>query len=310
MESNLISVIINCYNGELYLREAIDSVINQTYSNWELIFWDNCSTDNSAEILLSYKDPRIKYYLSDKNVPLGQARNQAIEKATGGYIGFLDADDIWAPNKLEVQMQKMLSDTDVGLVHSNYLNFWEGGNVVANTKQLDGEESFQYLLTQYKIGMSAALVSKSVMKTFDIKFDKTLLLIEDFDFFLLIAYHAKVLYCKEVLMEYRMHPNSLTNTSKKWSKEFYYLVNKLKSFLTTDELNRYAKEIKWIEIRAINADIIEKLDSNHRIEALKSILQNLHKSPKLLFPIVGVIFGYKNYNNIIGFVRKRNYKLQ
>jgi glycosyltransferase involved in cell wall biosynthesis len=309
MDSAFVSVIINCYNGEEYLKETLESVINQTYRNWEIIFWDNCSTDSSSDILFLYNDSRIKYFKGSRNVPLGEARNLAIEKSQGKYIGFLDTDDIWEINKLELQVQKMESNPEVGVVHSNYINFWEGGYLLANNKSIESVESFQYLLTQYKIGMSAALIRKSVLEKYNIQFDKTLLLIEDFDFFLLIAYHSKVLYCKENLMRYRMHPNSLTNTSiKSWSKELNYLIYKLSSFLGNDELNKYSKELKWIKIRATNASIIECLSRSDRLEALKIILLNVYRSYKLLFPVIGVIFGFKNYTKTLQFIRKRNYR--
>ena len=96
MENNkpLVSIIMNCYNGEQYLKEAIDSIYAQTYNNWEVIFIDNCSTDNSAEIAKSYEDERIKYHKVRKNIPLYAARNIAINKCNGEYIGFLDCDDI------------------------------------------------------------------------------------------------------------------------------------------------------------------------------------------------------------------------
>ena len=116
LEQNpLVSIIMNCHNSEQYLREAIESVINQTYSNWELIFWDNKSTDESPLIVQSYKDPRINYYSAISYTPLGQARNLAIEKSKGQYIAFLDDDDIWLPEKLQVQI-KIMKDQEYDMV--------------------------------------------------------------------------------------------------------------------------------------------------------------------------------------------------
>ena len=94
----LVSVIMNCYNSDTYLGEAIDSVISQTYKNWEIIFWDNQSTDKSAEIVKSYDDERIKYFYAPSFTSLYEARNYAIEKANGEYIAFLDCDDKWYKN--------------------------------------------------------------------------------------------------------------------------------------------------------------------------------------------------------------------
>ena len=82
--------------------------LNQTYSNWELIFWDNASTDKSEEIFKSYKNPRFKYFRSKENVSLGQARNWAVNECKGEYIAFLDVDDEWFPEKTTIQVNAML----------------------------------------------------------------------------------------------------------------------------------------------------------------------------------------------------------
>ena len=100
----LVSVIMNCFNGELFLRDSIESVINQTYENWELIFWDNRSKDKSAEIFKSYKDKRLKYFYADEHVTLYKARNLAIDQSKGDFISFIDTDDLWNKNKLELQI--------------------------------------------------------------------------------------------------------------------------------------------------------------------------------------------------------------
>ena len=97
MNSNLplVSIIVNCHNGQEYLYECLKSITKQTYENWELIFWDNHSSDLSSKILKSFKDKRIKYFKSNKFTSLCLARNLAIKKAGGKYITFLDTDDIW-----------------------------------------------------------------------------------------------------------------------------------------------------------------------------------------------------------------------
>ena len=91
----LVSIIVNCFNGELFLKDCISSIINQTYKNWEIIFWDNLSTDKSKEILKSFPDKRIKYFCTEKFTTLYEARNLAINKSSGDYIAFLDTDDWW-----------------------------------------------------------------------------------------------------------------------------------------------------------------------------------------------------------------------
>ena len=85
-----ISIIVNCFNGEKYLKQTVDSILEQEYENWELIFWDNKSTDNSSKIFKKYNDVRIKYFLAYNHTSLYMARNLATEKATGDFLaGFL-----------------------------------------------------------------------------------------------------------------------------------------------------------------------------------------------------------------------------
>ena len=96
----LVSVIINCRNGEKYLKKCITSVIKQKYKNWEIIFFDNDSKDKSKNILNLYKNRRIRYFKSNKLLKLYHARNIAISKAKGSYITFLDVDDWWLKKNL------------------------------------------------------------------------------------------------------------------------------------------------------------------------------------------------------------------
>ena len=112
-----VSVIMNCYNCSKYLKEAIDSVYAQTYQDWEIVFWDNASSDNSAEIAKRYNN-KLKYFHAEITIPLGQARNRAIEKAKGKYIAFLDCDDVWLPEKLEKQVKVFCKNPKAMLVLS------------------------------------------------------------------------------------------------------------------------------------------------------------------------------------------------
>ncbi|MEJ2405866.1 MAG: glycosyltransferase family 2 protein, partial [Candidatus Thiodiazotropha sp.] len=126
--SPLVSIVMNCYNGERFLREAIDSVYEQGFQDWEIIFWDNASTDSSAEIAQSY-DERVKYFLADETAPLGEARNHALKQASGKYIAFLDCDDLYLPEKLEKQVALMESG-DYALSYGSAIMIDEHGAVI------------------------------------------------------------------------------------------------------------------------------------------------------------------------------------
>ena len=127
----LISIVMNCFNGEKYLSDSLESIQKQTYKNWELIFWDNLSNDKSKKIFESFEDKRFKYYSAIEHTTLTKARNLALSKCKGDFIAFLDVDDWWSLNKLELQL-KLFEDPSVQLVYGNFLvnNF----NVVRDWK--------------------------------------------------------------------------------------------------------------------------------------------------------------------------------
>lgn len=107
---DLVSIITPIYNCENLLPQTLDCVLNQTYKNWEMILVDDCSIDNSASIIKKYakKDSRIKYFKLEHNSGAAMARNKALEKSKGRFIAYLDADDLWKPEKLEKQISFML----------------------------------------------------------------------------------------------------------------------------------------------------------------------------------------------------------
>ena len=110
---------MNCFNGEKYLKESLTSIINQSYTNWELIFWDNKSTDQSSQIIKKTIDNRINYYYSDNFEKLYKARNLALEKASGDFICFLDTDDFYDKDFIKKHLDKILK-SDCDIVYSKY----------------------------------------------------------------------------------------------------------------------------------------------------------------------------------------------
>jgi glycosyltransferase involved in cell wall biosynthesis len=109
---------MNCYNGARYLHAALESVLAQTFTDWEIVFWDNRSTDESAAIFKSFDDPRFRYLLAPEHAILGQAKRLAIEQARGKWLAFLDWDDLWLPDKLERQVAIIAEEgAELGLVY-------------------------------------------------------------------------------------------------------------------------------------------------------------------------------------------------
>ena len=118
---------MNCYNGEKYLSDSLKSVIKQKHKNWELIFWDNRSTDNSKKIFESFQDPRFKYHYSDRHTTLYEAKNLACKKSSGEFIAFLDCDDRWYENFLSAR-EFFFQDEKYDFSYSNCHLYFEKSN--------------------------------------------------------------------------------------------------------------------------------------------------------------------------------------
>ncbi|MGB7067962.1 MAG: glycosyltransferase family 2 protein [Pyrinomonadaceae bacterium] len=140
MDTPLVSVIIPNYNYGRYLAEAVESALNQTFPPHEVIVVDDGSTDNSLEVLAEY-DGRIKV-ISQNNQGVGAARNAGARMATGNLLAFLDADDYWAPEKLEKQVSKFSEDPDMGLVHCGLACVDENGDRTSERDIVDGEQGW------------------------------------------------------------------------------------------------------------------------------------------------------------------------
>lgn len=225
----MVSVIMNCLNSEKYLREAIDSVYAQTYKDWEIIFWDNGSRDNSPKIAKSY-DSRLKYFRSENTVLLGEARNYAIEKAEGKYLAFLDCDDIWLPEKLEKQIGLLEKDQCILLVYSNYfwLNAKKARKLVLKGPQPTGYV-FERFLYNYPVGMLTAIIRRGALDGLPGGlFDKNLNLGEEYDIFMRLAYKHKFGYIDEPLALYRIHQDMCSvKYRSKYPDETKYVLDKL-----------------------------------------------------------------------------------
>jgi glycosyltransferase involved in cell wall biosynthesis len=212
----LVSVIINVYNGAATLSKAMDSVLAQGLDDWELIVWDDCSTDGSADIVARYSDKRIRYFRCEKLVPLGQARQRAIELARGEWIAFLDQDDIWLPHKLERQMAAVGQANDAALVYGRTVRFYPSG------RGRDYDQAHEYTLLPEGdifaelftngcfIAMSSAMFRRSAIREIS-GIPETITIIPDYFLYTTIARRFQVAAVQEVVCRYRMHAD---NTSR------------------------------------------------------------------------------------------------
>jgi glycosyltransferase involved in cell wall biosynthesis len=205
----LVSVIMNCYNGEKYLRQAIESVFAQTYTNWEIIFWDNQSTDGSAEIVRSFESPRLKYFYAPKHTSLYEARNYAIEKASGDFLAFLDVDDWWLWTKLEKQIP-LFSDPQVGFVCGIYWidNERKNKRRRSHNRPVPTGWVLNELLKSYFVGMPTLVVRRAALASLDHPCDPRYHVIGDFDLVVRLAMTWKLDCVQEPIACYRIHDNN------------------------------------------------------------------------------------------------------
>lgn len=227
----LVSVIMNCKNSGKYLREAIDSIYAQTYQKWEIIFWDNASTDDSAAIAKSY-DGRLRYFKDDDNMKLGRARNLAMAQARGKYLAFLDCDDKWLPQKLEREVALLEKRDDIDFIYSNYFRMImpDGNNLILGLKGKQAEgDVFGRFLRYYPVNMQTVMLRMSVVNSLAEKFDNTLSLSEEFDLFMRMLFRSKALYIDEPLAVYRIHSGmSSLKMLDKYPVELQYIMDKFK----------------------------------------------------------------------------------
>ena len=156
----MISIIMNSHNGEKFIERSIRSILNQTYKNWELIFWDNKSNDNSLKIINQFNDDRIKYFYSKNYDKLYKARNLALKKAKGEFIAFLDVDDTWEKNKLQVQSDDIIKNkADI-----SFSNYWElkKNKKKIFKKSLTAKNINNQILNNYPIGILTVLIKSDV----------------------------------------------------------------------------------------------------------------------------------------------------
>ena len=213
----LVSIIMNCYNGETFLHESIKSVLSQTYKNWELIFWDNRSEDKSAEIFKGYNDKRLKYYYAPQHTLLSEARNEAVKRSSGEFIAFLDTDDFWEKDKLELQLP-LFKDSKVGVVYGNLFIVNEKLNVKKIFLKRKKPRGFilDDLLKNYCTLLVTLVVRKSFLDNCQPAFNNLFHIAGDFDLMIRMSVKYKFDCVEKPIASYRVHEKneSLLNRSR------------------------------------------------------------------------------------------------
>ena len=213
MVNHLVTIITPSYNSENFIKDTIDSVISQTYQNWEMIIVDDRSNDHSAKYIknLIKNDTRIKLIALDKNVGAAEARNKALEVANGRYIAFLDSDDIWLPEKLEKQLDFMKKN-DHAFTFTSYVPVSENGTEEYSIVSVPLEIDYSGYCKNTIIGCLTVMIDKEKTGNFRMPNIKSS---HDMALWLLIMKRGFKAYgLNEVLAKYRLV--STSNTSKKY----------------------------------------------------------------------------------------------
>ena len=223
-----VSVIMNCYNGDKYLREAIDSVYAQSYEDWEIIIFDNGSIDNTAKIANSY-DSKLKYHYYEKKVTLAEARQMAFDYSKGEWLAILDQDDLWYPEKLMTQINAIKNSAYI-LCYTGIQDIEANGKIIRECfPKYKSGDMLENQLFQWEINNVTALIRKDAMQKYNIFFEKNITSGEAYNLYMRLMAKGQVCTIPTILGAWRIYPGTGTErTIKNWSKERLFTLNQIK----------------------------------------------------------------------------------
>jgi len=222
MNSNpLVSIIMPAYNTQEYIKEAIESVINQTYTNWELLIVDDLSTDVTVEIVnkMLHNDGRIKLINRQKNSGRPSiAKNSALPYTKGKYIAFLDSDDAWLEKKLEIQIAFMQKNQNYVLTYTGgYLIDHKGVIFNSFLPKYSNGKNLKNMLTRYEINNQSVVIKSDELFTTVENFNEEIIIGEDYNMFMHILAKYEIGSINQHLIKYRIHNKGITKSSKRVS---------------------------------------------------------------------------------------------
>lgn len=209
---DLISIVLPVYNGEKFLRESIESVLAQTYKNWELLILDDCSTDHTSDIAIEYtqKDSRIKYYRNESNLRLPRNLNRGFSLAKGDYLTWTSDDNRYRPNALEIMHSALKKNENVDFVFSSFRIMDAEGNDVE--MYIVSEKDIKKIIGFNVVG-ACFLYKREVYETIG-NYDPEMILVEDYDYWQRVFMKFKAIAISDVLYDYRRHEGALSSTMR------------------------------------------------------------------------------------------------
>ena len=220
----IVSVIMPVYNGEKYIAEAIESILNQTFQNYELIIINDASTDNTVNIIENYKDSRIRLIQNNSNLGLGLVRNIGLNNARGKYIAWLDSDDINMDTRLEKQVNLLENNPNIGLCGTWVKTIGNAENVWKFPIQSDFIKS--NMLFHNCFAASSVMLRREIIIKHKYFFSLEYLFANDYEFWEKISNHCNIANIPEILTYYRLHPsqNTFSIEAKKKQSEYAWKI--------------------------------------------------------------------------------------
>jgi glycosyltransferase involved in cell wall biosynthesis len=252
----MISVIMPVYNGEKYLRQSIESVIQQTYKDWELIIVNDCSIDNSRNIMQSYADTdsRIRIVDNGSNLKLPMSLNAGFRQAKGKYLTWTSDDNLYKPNALEELSRYLDYNSEIGLVYSDM-------DFVDVSLNFIKEQSLETDMIYYGDCVGASFMYRREVIDKVGEYEPDMFLVEDYEYWIRVSKKFKIGHINKNLYIYRVHGNSLTGTRKKdINKQLYRLRKRHMEYLISNVTGKY-KEMLFLEMLTQNTDDYEFLSA-------------------------------------------------
>ena len=229
----LVSVLLPVYNTkEEYLRECIESILNQTFKNFELIIINDGSTNNAEEVILSYKSEKIKYYKRE-NQGITKVRNELISYARGKYIAIADHDDISLPYRLEKEVYFLENNPDISLV-SGWIEVFPRKKIWKTKKIV----KYFDMLKRCEIIHPACMWRKDDFIKYNLKYEDEYVVAQDYALFAKAVRYLKCANIQEVLIKYRLHENNASKRKGLMSQETEIIQNKMIDFLTSENIEK------------------------------------------------------------------------
>lgn len=299
----LVSIVLPTYNGEKFIRESIESIINQTYKNWELIIVNDCSTDSTLQIIEEYAqlDNRIKFITNDVNSKLPQSLNNGFKLAKGEYYTWTSDDNKYKPRAIEEMVIFLDSNIDVDLVTFNFNFINEDGHFQQVATEVMPARSQRKLAIHCNVG-ACFMYRKEIAEKVG-EYDTSMFCAEDYDYWCRIALNGKIAYQDKVLYDYRNNSQSLTATKQKIVQERTNEIKRKYSLKILEKCGMSKEEqVKFLLNENFSpldlfSELAKTIDDNHLVENYirKEKLKNFIKC---IFSIENAFLGNKKYKVI------------